>query len=218
MADFELKADPELEARLRAEVEASIQRKRDKLYTEEELQRLLDLPLESFPPPSALEGIGLEQELERLHQTENIDLKQDKLYRSHPGPMGRAIEWLRYRLRPVVKLFFNLDVLFPEFHKQWHLNHRYGYLHELQIRLIARLVRELTLLKLEHEQLRGRFESVLRSLDLLQVRHQALEELAVLKELPPEQRKLPEPPLGGEEAVFEAAAALDHLDGKAKDD
>jgi len=216
MADFELQADPELEARLRQKIEASIQRKRGKLYTDVELRRLLELPLESFPAPSALEGIGLESELEKLRQTENIDLPLEKLYRSHPGAMGRAIEWVRYRLRPLVKLFVNLDVIFPEIHKQWHLNHRHGHLHQLEAQLIARLVRELTALKLEHERLRGRFESVLRELDLLQVRHRALEELALLKELPPEPRKLPEPPLGGEEAVFEAAAALDHLEGKSE--
>jgi len=69
----------------------------------------------------------------------NINITVNDLYRSTPGLKGRIIQAIRAVNRRLFKLVMNIDVLFPELHKQAILNQTY-------VVLLHTLVQELSLL------------------------------------------------------------------------
>lgn len=52
----------------------------------------------------------------------NIEISVEDLYRSHPGLKGKLIKAIRAINRRLFKLVMNIDVLFPQFHRQAVIN------------------------------------------------------------------------------------------------
>ncbi len=69
----------------------------------------------------------------------NIALSVEDLYRSSPGIKGKIIQGIRAINRRLFKMVMNIDVLFPQLHKQAILNQTY-------VVLLHTLVQELSLL------------------------------------------------------------------------
>ena len=67
----------------------------------------------------------------------NIDIHLEDLYKSSPGAKGKIIEAIRSINRKLFKFTMNIDVLFPEFHKQSMLNRTY-------VKLFHALVKEIS--------------------------------------------------------------------------
>ena len=88
----------------------------------------------------------------------NINIAIDDLYRSHPGLKGKIIRAFRAVNRKLFKLVMNIDVLFPQFHRQAVIN-------QTNVVLLHTLVQEISLLNNELQRLKNELEFKLDELN-----------------------------------------------------
>jgi phage shock protein A len=158
--------------RIMEEIKRRIEEKKKKMvYTDEELSRLARAKVASLIHSSDLKS-DLAQELQRLSPDWKIFLSLDKLHASRPNLLGRMITLFRKMMHPIVKLFFNVDVLIHELNKQ-----------DLKLaHLVHNLILELTRLRLKHEELRHRVDALYRRIDFVEKRERTLEEITLNEE------------------------------------
>ena len=177
MEPFEIKDDKVNVAEIMEHIRQQIEKKKRVLYTEEELEELAKTKLSSYVHSSEVRS-AFAEELQALKADWNISISLESLYKSHPSLYGRVIYRIRKLLRPLVKFFMNIDVLFPELHKQSKLNLNFTH-------LLHNLILELTKLRLEHDELKSRLEDLKQRLELQTKRERTLEKMVVFKKTTP---------------------------------
>jgi len=173
MEPFVIKDDKINVAEIMKHIRKQIEKKKRVLYTEEELKELAKSKLSSYIHSSEVKS-SFAEELQALKADWNVSISLESLYKSHPNLYGRVIYRIRKFLRPVARFFMNIDVLFPEFHKQSKLNLNLAH-------LLYNLILELTKLRLEHDELKSRLETLNHRLELQTKRERALEKMVVFK-------------------------------------
>ena len=73
----------------------------------------------------------------------NINITREDLYRSTPGIKGKIISGIRSINRKLFKMVMNIDVLFPQFHRQAVLNQTYVQLFHTIVREMGNLFQEM---------------------------------------------------------------------------
>jgi hypothetical protein len=173
METFTIKDDKINVEEIMEKIRQSIQKKKKTHYTDEDIQEIAKKKLATFLHTSEVKS-NFTEELHRLKENWNVSISLESIYKSHPNLKGSIIYWIRKRLRPIARLFFNIDVLFPEFHKQSKINLSYAH-------LLHNLIFELTKLKLEHEELRKINENLIRQLQMEEKRERTLEKVVLEK-------------------------------------
>jgi hypothetical protein len=179
MPDFTIRSDSIDVEQIMRQIRARIRDKRGVDYTEEQIRELAAAKLERFLDPTGVRSDLLEQFRKRpslppgfLYQFEDTTLfDSDKA----------IVRFFRRLLRPVLKLFFNPNVLSTTLHTQAAFN-QYVYAHQpLQFELLHNLVLELTRLGIEVKNLKMRLESVQSRLEFNERRARALEAVVQYK-------------------------------------
>jgi hypothetical protein len=179
MPDFTINADSIDVEQIMRQIRARIREKRGVDYTEEQIRELAAAKLERFLDPAGLRSELLEQFRKRpslpagfLYQFEDTTLfDSDKA----------IVRFFRTLLRPVLKLFFNPNVLSNTLHTQAAFN-QYVYAHQpLQFELLHNLVLELTRTGIELKNVKMRLESVQSRLEFNERRARALEAVVQYK-------------------------------------
>ncbi|TKJ36124.1 hypothetical protein CEE39_00320 [bacterium (candidate division B38) B3_B38] len=173
MEPFVIKDDKVNVAEIMEHIRQQIEKKKRVLYTEEELEELAKTKLSSYIHSSEVKS-SFAEELQALKADWNISISLESLYKSHPSLYGRMIYRIRKLLRPVTRFFMNIDVLFPEFHKQTKLNLNFAH-------LLHNLILELTKLRLDHDELKSRLEGLNQRLEHQTKRERTLEKMVVFK-------------------------------------
>ena len=173
METFTIKDDKINVEEIMEKIRQSIQKKKKTHYTDDDIEEIAKKKLATFLHTSEVKS-AFTEELHRLKENWNVSISLESIYKSHPSRKGSIIYWLRKRLRPVTRLFFNLDVFFPEFHKQSKVNLSFAH-------LLHNLIFELTKLKLEHEELRKINENLIRRLQMEEKRERTLEKIVLEK-------------------------------------
>ena len=179
MPDFTINADSIDVEQIMRQIRARIRDKRGVDYTEEQIRELAAAKLERFLDPTGVRSELLEQFRKRptlppgfLYQFEDTTLfESDK----------SIVRFFRRLLRPLLKLFFNPNVLSNTLHTQAAFN-QYVYAHQpLQFELLHNLVLELTRAGIEVKNLKMRLESVQSRLEFNERRARALEAVVQYK-------------------------------------
>ncbi len=173
METFTIKDDKINVEEIMEKIRQSIQKKKKTHYTDDDIEEIAKKKLATFLHTSEVKS-AFTEELHRLKENWNVSISLESIYKSHPSLKGSIIYWLRKRLRPVTRLLFNLDVFFPEFHKQSKINLSFAH-------LLHNLIFELTKLKLEHEELRKINENLIRRLQMEEKRERTLEKIVLEK-------------------------------------
>jgi len=169
---FEIRAEGvDVEAVLRDIRAALEEKKKAGLITEEEVREVATRPLRPVLQPHDLKS-GLLAELLEHPSRWNFDFEADTLYRSSRGGSGRALEWIRRRLRPIQKLFWNPTPMIAALSRQKDLNTAYAH-------VLHNLVLEVTRLNLEVVDLRSRALQLQARLEFQARREKTLESLAL---------------------------------------
>ena len=194
MADFNIRTDAVDVEQIMRQIRARIQSKRGVDYTEEQIQELANVKLERFLNPKGVRSDLVEQfkrgrdtKLEpfALEPELRTGFDAEMLYGTHRGLL-RAI---RRMLNPILKLFFNPNMLIHAIHKQAGINElfeaQFQFLrHKAQQRdevdalyyeLVHNLVLELTRVGIENRNLKMRLESLSSRMDFDERRARALE-------------------------------------------
>jgi hypothetical protein len=167
---FEIKADGVDVERLRRAIRDRIEeKKKDGLVTEEEVREIAERALEAVLEAGDLRG-DLLDEFRARDERWNYSFGRETLYRSSRGALGGALAFLRRRLRPIQKLFWNPDPMIAALSRQSDLN-RY------HVHLLHNLVLELTRLNLQVQELRNRSLQLTGRLEMLARREKTLEEM-----------------------------------------
>jgi hypothetical protein len=172
MSDFSVRADSVDIEQIMRQIRARIREKRGVDYTEEQIRELATAKLERFLDPAGVRS-GLLEEFRRpttppppLYAFEDTTLfESDK-------PLVR---FFRRLLRPVLKLFFNPNVLSTVLHRQADLNQLQEERHALYYEAIHNLVLETTRAGIEVKSLKMRVESLQSRLEFNERRARALE-------------------------------------------
>jgi hypothetical protein len=167
--NFEIKAEGVDVERLAREIQDRIaEKKKAGLVTEEELREIAERALEGVLDGGDLRG-DLLDEFRARDDRWNYSFGRDTLYRSSRGALGEALAFVRRRLRPIQKLFWNPDPMIAALSRQADLN-RY------HVHLLHNLVLELTRLNLQVQELRHRSLQLTGRLEMLARREKTLEE------------------------------------------
>jgi hypothetical protein len=167
---FEIEADGVDVERLAHEIRDRIaEKKKGGLVTEDEIREIAERALEAVLEPQDLRGDLLE-EFQARDDRWNYSFGRDTLYRSSRGALGRALAFVRRRLQPIQKLFWNPNPMIAALSRQSDLN-RY------HVHLLHNLVLELTRLNLQVQELRSRSLQLTGRLETLVRREKALEEM-----------------------------------------
>jgi hypothetical protein len=172
MSDFSVRADSVDVEQIMRQIRARIREKRGVDYTEEQIRELATAKLERFLDPAGVRS-GLLEEFRRpttppppLYAFEDTTLfESDK-------PLVR---FFRRLLRPLLKLFFNPNVLSTVLHRQADLNQLQEERHALYYEAIHNLVLESTRASIELKSLKMRVESLQSRLEFNDRRARALE-------------------------------------------
>lgn len=95
----------------------------------------------------------------------NIALSIDDLYRSSPGLKGKIVQGFRAINRRLFKLVMNIDVIFPQLHKQAILNQTYVVLLHTLVQELSLLNNKIDRLAPEVSKLQAELTSSVQSLD-----------------------------------------------------
>jgi hypothetical protein len=95
----------------------------------------------------------------------NIAISIDDLYRSSPGLKGKIVRMVRSINRRLFKLVMNIDVLFPQLHKQAILNQTYVVLLHTLVQELSLLNNKIDRLAPEVSRLQGELTSSVQTLD-----------------------------------------------------
>jgi hypothetical protein len=181
MSDFTVRSDNVDVEQIMGQIRARIREKRGVDYTEEEIRELANVKLEKFLDPRGVRSDLLEQFRRRRTPQPpppNFEFGESTLFHSHRA----IIRWIRALLKPILKLFFNVNPLIQALHIQAQLNARNAQLaaerenlEALQYELTHNLVIELTRVGIEVKNLKMRLESMSSRLDFDERRARALE-------------------------------------------
>jgi hypothetical protein len=213
MPDFTVRSDSINVEQIMEQIRARIREKRGVDYTEQQIRELATVKLEKFLDPRALRSDLLEQ-YRRLQQTPpppprppfeptpRYEFEEHTLYHSHRV----IIRWIRRLLQPILKLFFNPNVLIQILHVQAQINavqdaraaraeldaareaareaEREAIrreLDQLQYETLHNLVVEMTRTGIEVKNLKMRVESLTSRLEFNERRARALESVVVYR-------------------------------------
>ena len=178
MSDFSVRSDNVDVEQIMRQIRSRIREKRGVDYSDEEIRELANVKLEKFLDPKGVRS-NLLEEYRRARTAEppppNFAFEDDTLFETHRAP----IRWLRRLLKPILKLFLNINPLIQSLHIQSGLNaraaQREAAREPLQYELIHNLVIELTRATVELKNLKMRVESMSSRLDFDERRARALE-------------------------------------------
>ena len=169
---FEIRAEGVDVDQVMREIRASLEEKKKAgLVTEEEIREVATRPLRPVLQPHDLKS-GLLAELLEAPTRWNFEFEADTIYRSRPGGAGRALEWVRRRLRPIQKLFWNPTPMIAALSRQKDLNRTYAH-------VLHNLVLEVTRLNLEVVDLRSRALQLQARLEFQGRREKTLESMVL---------------------------------------
>jgi hypothetical protein len=173
MSDFSIRSDSVDVEQIMRQIRARIRDKRGVDYTEQQIQELANAKLDKFLDSRGIRSNLIEQY--RRHREESIpptyEFEDSTLFESYK-PLVRSI---RKQLQPILKLFFNYNVLRRVLHLQAGLN-RYVFEREpLYYELLHNLVLELTRAGVELKNMKMRVEALQSRLEFTERRARALE-------------------------------------------
>jgi hypothetical protein len=172
MADFNIRSDSVNVEQIMEQIRARIREKRGVDYTEQQIRELAAVKLETFLNPHQVTSGLLEQFREGgVSPFENYEFEDSTLFASHRAPL----RWIRRLLRPLLKLFFNLDRLIAVLHLQARINTKQAHFGQVSFELMHNLVVETTRLGIEVKNLKMRVESLSSRFDFAERRARALE-------------------------------------------
>ena len=175
MSDFSVRSDSVDVEEIMRQIRARIRDKRGVDYTEQQIQELAGVRLEKFLDPKGVRSDLLEQY--RRHRAEpagnppTYAFEDTTLFESDKA----IVRFVRSLLKPVLKLFFNYDVLSHVLHTQAEFNDHVRQTEPLYYELIHNLVLELTRSGIELKNMRMRVESLQSRLEFTERRARALE-------------------------------------------
>ena len=199
MADSTARSDSVSVERIMDQIRTRIAEKRRIDYTEDEVRRLATVKLETFLDPTKVRS-DLVERYRRQRQAgsptadssqradderrspPSYDLEDMEIYGSSRGIVGRVIKLIRRLLNPILKLFFNPDLIVRVLHVQNQINaHTARQLErgrrevdELCFELLDNLLVEMTRLSIDMKNYKMRLESVASRLDFDERRARAL--------------------------------------------
>ncbi len=194
MADFNIRTDAVDVEQIMRQIRARIESKRGVDYTEQQIQELASVKLERFLDPKGVRSDLVEQfrrvrdtklEAFQLDQELRTGFDAEMLYGTHRG----ILRTMRRLLNPILKLFFNPNMLIHAIHKQSGINalfeaqvqflrHKAQQRDEVDVlyyELVHNLVLELTRVGIENRNLKMRLESLSSRMDFDERRARALE-------------------------------------------
>jgi hypothetical protein len=178
MSDFSIRSDSVDVEQIMRQIRARIRDKRGVDYTEQQIHELATAKLERFLDPRGVRSDLLEQyrrhRLETTATPPTYAFEDTTLFESDKAIVRIA----RRLLKPVLKLFFNYDVLNGTLNTQAAFNRHVLRLHEsdpLYYELVHNLVVELTRSGIELKNLRMRVEALQSRLEFTERRARALE-------------------------------------------
>ncbi len=212
MSDFNIRSDSVDVEQIMNQIRARISEKRGVDYTEQQIRELAQVKLEKILDPRGVRSALLEafrrQRPPYVAPTAPLYVFEDTtLFESRQPVVG----FFRRLLRPVLKLFFNVNLLIQTLHNQAAINKgsldreiaRDASRHELDdlyFEIIHNLVVELTRLGIESKNLRMQVESLSSRVEFNERRARALESVVAYKpsredryEPPPERAAAPAP-------------------------
>ncbi|HJN17425.1 MAG TPA: hypothetical protein QGH10_18105 [Armatimonadota bacterium] len=178
MAEFNVRSEAIDVEEIMHRIRARIREKRGVDYTEDEIRHIATATLEKFLDPGTVRSDLVEhyRQLQVVPDHEqNYAFEDSSIYASSPSLVGRLIVRIRRILNPVLKLFFNPNVVIHVLHMQSKINDRIAGQVALKYEVLNNLVVELTRLKIESKNLTMRVESLSSRLDFDERRAHALE-------------------------------------------
>ena len=196
MPDFNVRADSVNVEQIMDQIRGRIREKRGADYTEEQIRELAAVKLEKFLDPRSVRSDLLQQFRRTQPEPKAPDVplyafEDSTMFESHRGVL-RAIRRL---LRPLLKLFFNPNVVAHVLHAQAEVNRQYleriqtlesraRQQGELYYELLHNLVLEVTRLGIETKNMKMRVESLTSRLEFNERRARALESVVVYQPSP----------------------------------
>jgi hypothetical protein len=206
MPDFNVRSDSVNVEQIMEQIRARIREKRGADYTEQQIQELAAVKLETFLDPRGVRSDLLEQ-FRRAQppysppELPNYAFEDVTLFESHRLPL----RLMRKILRPILKLFFNPNPLIQALNIQSRLNTMYAEreakreaarhaFDQLHYEVMHNLVLETTRLGIEVKNLKMRVESLTSRLEFNERRARALESVVVYKPAPAPEVRVEPPP------------------------
>ncbi len=203
MPDFNVRADSVNVEQIMEQIRGRIREKRGADYTEQQIRELAAVKLEKFLDPRGVRSDLLEQFRRAQPEPQAPDVplyafEDSTMFDSHRG----LLRAFRRLLRPMLKLFFNPNVVAHVLHAQAEVNRQYleriqtlesraRQQGELYYELLHNLVVEVTRLGIETKNMKMRVESLSSRLEFNERRARALESVVVYQPSP--ERLEPEP-------------------------
>lgn len=175
MSDFSVRADSVDVEQIMRQIRARIRDKRGVDYTEQQIQELANARLETFLDPKGVRSDLLEQY--RRHRAgttghpPSYAFEDTTLFETDKA----IVRFFRKLLKPVLKLFFNYNILNNVLHTQAAFNDHVLKSDPLYYELIHNLVLEVTRSSIELKNMRMRLESLQSRLEFTERRARALE-------------------------------------------
>ncbi len=193
MSDFNIRADSVNVEQIMDQIRARIREKRGVDYTEQQIRELAQVKLEKMLDPRGvrpdlLEAFRQQRPPYQAPSPPLFEFEEGSLFDSR----SPVLRFIRHLLRPLVKLFFNVNLLTDTLRKQSSINRaghereaaRESGRHELDglyFEVIHNLVFELTRLGIEVKNLKMRVESLSSRVEFNERRARALEGVVVYK-------------------------------------
>ncbi len=172
MSEFNIRSDSVNVEQIMQQVRARVREKRGVDYTEQQIRELAAVKLERFLDPQKVRSELLQQfRAGGISPLPNYAFEDTSLFESRYG----VLRFFRKLLRPVLKLFVNVNQLIHVLHLQAEINTRHAQYTELSYEILHNLVLETTRLGIEAKNLKMRVESLSSRLDFSERRARALE-------------------------------------------
>jgi hypothetical protein len=175
MADFTVRSDAVDVEEIMRQIRARIRDKRGVDYSEEQIQELAGARLEKFLDPRGVRSDLLEQYRKQREggtpPSRAYAFEDTTLFDSDKA----IIRFMRRLLKPILKLFFNYNVLNHVLHTQAEINTSRDEQDLLAFEVMHNLVVEMTRTTIEVKNLRMKLESVQSRLEFNERRARALE-------------------------------------------
>jgi hypothetical protein len=201
MSDFNIRADAVDVEQIMRQIRARIRDKRGVDYTEEQIQELARVRLETFLDPKGVRSDLLEQ-FRRRAETDlppNYEFDDTTLFHSDKP----IVAFFRRLLRPLLKLFFSPNQLITALHLQSRINRHLLEHDALFYEVVHNLVVEMTRTSIDVKTIQMRVESISGRLDFNERRARALEAVVQYRPdaMPERGHGGPAPGAGGSEGA-----------------
>ena len=214
MSEFKIQSDRVDVEQIMEQIRARIKEKRGVDYTEDQIRELAGAKLERFLDPKNVRSDLLKHYRQNKQKdaptqlirppisSESYDVDPDVIYRSSRGIAGKLLYSLRRLLKPILKLFFNPDMIvhilaIQKAQIDWmvdthvELSERFEKIAKARVELDAltyevlnNLVVEMTRLSIDVKNHKMRVESVAARLDFDERRARALEQVVAYRPNP----------------------------------